>query len=154
MGHIHELIDFTVAPVMIHPDKDKVLLVLHPRYKKWLCLGGHIELNENPDQALLREIKEECGLEVDVLSEKPDLKSSNSEILWRPRFIDIHDANAPHRHIGLTYFCLAKSADYVLSDEHEEMKWFTIDELDELGDRAPEHVIYYCKTALREVNGG
>jgi 8-oxo-dGTP diphosphatase len=154
MGHIHKLIDYTVGPVIIHPDKTKVLLVLHPRYKKWLCIGGHIELDESPDQALLREIEEECGLQVEVLSEKPDLKSESSEILWRPRFIDIHDANAPHKHIGLTYFCLAKSADFRLSDEHEEMRWFTGDELDALDGEVPDQVVYYCKTALNEVKNG
>ncbi|MCA9332530.1 NUDIX domain-containing protein [Candidatus Saccharibacteria bacterium] len=151
MGHIHEKIDFTVAPVIIHPDKDKVLLVHHPRYKKWLCIGGHIELDENPDQALMREIEEECGLEVKVLSDKPDVKCETSEILWRPRFVDIHDANSPHRHIGMVYFCLAKTENFILSDEHEEMRWFTLIELEALGDKAPKHVLYYCRVALDEV---
>lgn len=151
MGHIHEKIDFTVGLVIIHPEKDKVLLVLHPRYKKWLSIGGHIELDETPDQALLREIKEECGLEVTVLSEKSDIESETAEMLWRPRFVDIHDANAPHRHIGLVYFCLAASPNFVLSDEHEQMKWMTISEIEALGDKVPPHVLYYCKTALIEV---
>ncbi|MDE7327522.1 MAG: 8-oxo-dGTP diphosphatase, partial [Lachnospiraceae bacterium] len=29
---------------------------------KWIGLGGHVEANESPDDCVLREVKEECGL--------------------------------------------------------------------------------------------
>lgn len=152
MPHIHELIDFTVTPVIIHPDKDKVLLVNHPKYKKWLHIGGHIELDEDPDQALMREIREECGLDVEVLAEKQKIEASAQEKpLWRPRFMDIHEANVPHRHVGLVYFCLAKSVDFVLSEEHDEMKWFTLDEIALLGDQVSNLIKYHAAVALEEV---
>lgn len=152
MGHIHDLIDFTVGPIIIHPNKDKVLLVNHPRYKKWLSIGGHIELDEDPDHALLKEIKEECGLEVEVLAEKPkQLGGTEHKPLWRPRFMDIHEANPPHRHVSLIYFCLAKSADFAISDEHDEMKWFTMGDIKKLGDSIPAYVKFYAETALKEV---
>ncbi len=151
MPHIHEHIDFTVTPIIIHPDKDKVLLVYHPRYKQWLSIGGHVELDEDPDEALLREIKEESGLEVEVLSDKPDISAPTHKPLWRPRFIDIHEANPPHRHVGLVYFCLAKSKDFSISDEHEQMKWFTISEMEKLDSDISDVMIYYAETALKEV---
>lgn len=31
---------------------------------KWLGIGGHVEENETPDQALIREVKEETNLDV------------------------------------------------------------------------------------------
>ena len=31
---------------------------------KWMGVGGHIEIGETPDQALIREVKEETGLDV------------------------------------------------------------------------------------------
>jgi 8-oxo-dGTP diphosphatase len=152
MGHIHEKIDFTVVPIIIHPDKQKALLVKHPKYGRWMSIGGHIELDETPDQALLREIKEECGLDVEVLSEKPTLDTTDNQvILWRPRFVDIHDANPPHRHIGLVYFCLAKSADFTLSDEHEEMRWFTKEQMDAIKDTLSPIAHYYALCALKEL---
>lgn len=151
MPHIHQAIDFVTTPVIVHPDRTKVLLVDHPKYGWWMHTGGHIELNETPDQALLREIAEECGLEVEVLSEKPDIAGAGYEPLWRPRFIDIHDANAPHRHISLVYYCLAKSADFVLSSEHTTMKWFTMEELESPQYKISELAGWYARNALEEM---
>ncbi|MFK5282779.1 NUDIX domain-containing protein, partial [Lacticaseibacillus paracasei] len=62
MAHIHEKIDFTVEVFIVH--KDKVLLRMHDKFKFWLSIGGHIELDEDPIQAAYREVKEEVGLDV------------------------------------------------------------------------------------------
>ena len=69
MAHIHEKIDFTVAIFVVHDGK--VLLIHHRRLDKWLPLGGHIELDEDPEIAALREAKEESGLEVELIGERP-----------------------------------------------------------------------------------
>ena len=57
MAHIHEKIDFVSTAIIVH--RDKVLLVHHRGLKLWLPVGGHIELDEDPEEALFREIKEE-----------------------------------------------------------------------------------------------
>jgi len=46
MAHIHEKIDFTASVFVVH--KNKVLLRMHDKYKMWLSVGGHIELDEDP----------------------------------------------------------------------------------------------------------
>ena len=46
MAHIHEKIDFTVAIFVVHDGK--ILLIHHRKLDKWLPLGGHIELDEDP----------------------------------------------------------------------------------------------------------
>jgi mutator protein MutT len=38
---------------------------------KWNLLGGRIEYGETPEQAVVREIKEESGLEIEVVSMVP-----------------------------------------------------------------------------------
>lgn len=43
-------------------DGGKVVFVEHPE-RGWEIPGGHLEQGETPDQALLRELKEETGLE-------------------------------------------------------------------------------------------
>ena len=53
MPHIHDKIDFTVAIFVVQ--QAKVLLVHHRALNKWLPLGGHIELDEDPEQAALRD---------------------------------------------------------------------------------------------------
>ena len=37
----------------------KVLLVHHNKFNKWVPPGGHIEENETPDQAVVRDLKEQ-----------------------------------------------------------------------------------------------
>ena len=56
MPHIHEKIDFTVGVFVVH--KNKVLLRKHDKYHLWLDVGGHVELNEDPTEAAVREVKE------------------------------------------------------------------------------------------------
>jgi len=73
MAHIHEKIDFTVAIFVVHDRK--ILLIHHRKLDKWLPLGGHIELDEDPEQAALREAKEESGLDVELLGERPPTTS-------------------------------------------------------------------------------
>lgn len=60
MPHIHERYDFVVNAFIVF--NNKVLLVHHPKYDKWLPMGGHVELDEDPEEALFREIEEETGL--------------------------------------------------------------------------------------------
>ena len=49
MPHIHEKIDFDSDVFIVHDNK--VLLRKHDKYKMWLAVGGHIELDEDPNQA-------------------------------------------------------------------------------------------------------
>ncbi len=128
MPHIHELYDFVNAVFIVH--EDKVLFVNHPRYGKWISIGGHIELDEDPDQSLLREIAEESGLEVEIMSHKPAVGSAEEKILYTPNYMEAHDANPPHRHIALIYFAKTKSGDFKKSAEHTDMRWLGASDLD------------------------
>jgi len=53
MSHIHEKIDFTVEVFIVY--KNKVLLRMHDKHHRWLSVGGHIELDEDPIQAAMRD---------------------------------------------------------------------------------------------------
>ena len=55
MPHIHEKIDFTVEVFVVH--NGRVLLRKHDKLKFWLSVCGHIELDEDPNQAAVREVK-------------------------------------------------------------------------------------------------
>ena len=57
MAHVHEKIDFTVDTFIVF--NNKVLLRHHDKYDMWLPVGGHIELGEDPNEAAVREVKEE-----------------------------------------------------------------------------------------------
>ena len=59
-------------------------------------------------QAALREAKEESGLDVELLGERPPTTSPGTRALIAPRFLDIHRINETHEHIGLIYWARPK----------------------------------------------
>ncbi|MCA9396832.1 MAG: NUDIX domain-containing protein [Candidatus Omnitrophica bacterium] len=147
MPHIHKLIDFVISVFIVH--QDKVLLVHHKKYNKWLPIGGHIELDENPDQALMREIHEECGLKVKILADRPKIGHSGVVPLYTPSYMDIHQISKTHRHTAFVYFGVSKSDKAVLHErEHRELKWFTRRELSHKKYGLSKSIQFYCQKSL------
>ena len=148
MPHIHEKYDFTITVFIVH--EGKVLLVNHPRYNKWIPMGGHIELDENPEEALFREIQEETGLDVEILSERPRVESPGTKFLLTPSYVDVHEANLPHKHISFTYFAKAKNKNHILSAEHDAIKWFSAEELEDPQYNLTPSAKFYAKEAIKK----
>lgn len=133
MPHIHEKIDFTVEVFIVH--KDKVLLRLHDKYKKWMSVGGHIELDEDPIEAAHREVKEEVGLEIELVGNPKIFESvDRSRELIPPVALNRHATNQPgHEHITLVYFARArddKTSVTYADDASEECRWCTASEIE------------------------
>src|SRR3954453_1077967 len=146
MAHIHEKIDFTVAIFVVH--QGKVLLIHHRQLNKWLPLGGHIELDEDPEMAALREAREESGLEVELIGERPPTTEAGTRALIAPRFLDIHRINDVHEHIGMIYWARPKSGVMALAaGEHHDIGWFTSGQLETLQPPMSDAVKWYCRKA-------
>ena len=160
MAHIHEKIDFTVAIFVVHDGK--ILLIHHRQLNHWLPLGGHIELDEDPEQAALREAKEESGLEVELLGERPPTTGPGTRALIAPRFLDIHRITATHEHIGMIYWARPKNDGAhgvtrpallaLAADEHHDIRWCSAEELDRLQPLMSDAVKWYCRAAIREIS--
>lgn len=56
------------ASGLVSDSHGRFLLHHHPKLGIWLPPGGHIEENEEPQDAVLREIHEETGLECRIVS--------------------------------------------------------------------------------------
>jgi len=149
MPHIHEKIDFTVEVFIVF--RDTVLLRFHDKYKIWLSVGGHIDLDEDPNQAALREVKEEVGLDVVLWDGNQLLKREEKEFkeLIPPVSINRHRINESHEHVSMVYFATANS-DIVVpeyaSDRSDDWQWCTADDLKTMDPR--EDVMFYANQAL------
>src|ERR1700722_20965228 len=129
MAHIHEKIDFTVSIYIVF--ENKVLLHVHKKLGLWLPPGGHIELDEDPNQAALREAKEESALDVELVGEGRRYDTPfDSQDLIPPRFLSKHfyDKTHTHQHVDLVYFARSQDGD-AHGEEGGEVKWFTREEL-------------------------
>lgn len=128
---------FTATTYVVH--EKKVLLHFHKKLNMWLAVGGHIEDNELPEEAALREIAEEAGLAATLYMPDKQLGVSDVEQLFRPMHILLEDIGGTHKHIDLIYY--AKSESDVLNPQDGEstnLKWFTADEIKNLD--APKNV--------------
>ena len=150
MAHIHEEIDFTVAIFIVH--EGRVLLIHHRNLNKWLPVGGHIELDEDPEMAALREAKEESGFDIELIGERPPTSGNGTRALIAPRFLDIHYISATHEHIGMMYWARPKTGQLTLaSAEHHDIRWCSSEELDALQPPMDQAVKWYCRKALEEM---
>ena len=149
MAHIHDKIDFTVAIFVVHDEK--ILLIHHRQLNHWLPLGGHIELDEDPEQAALREAREESGLEIELLGERPPTTEPGTRALIGPRFLDIHRISDTHEHIGMIYWARPTGGTLTLAPaEHHDIRWCTSEQLDQLQPPMRAAVKWYCRKALEE----
>lgn len=128
----------------------KVLLHKHKKLKIWLPVGGHIEKNEDPIEAALREVKEEARLEVKLIAHNRKLLKTRfaKEILAPPVILEEKIPafkNTPaHFHIDLTYFGIAKNPGTIKMKE--EYKWISKKDLGKMN--LEKEVVYLAKKAL------
>lgn len=152
MPHIHEMIDFTVSIFIV---KDhQVLFIFHKQLNRWLPIGGHIELDENPEQGALREAKEESGLDVELVGRRPPLESEKGFVpLLAPEYMDIHLIGEPHWHIGMVYFAKVKSGRVQLNtEEHHDIQWLGEKDLEDTKWGLTPPLKFYARRALEKVS--
>lgn len=113
-----------VVGALIVNDDEKVLLAKSDKWSgKWTIFGGHVELGEKMKVAVLREVKEETGLEVEIETQLDFMES-----------IFDKDFNGKRHFIFLDYVCRFRGNEEVkLNEEFEgEHAWFSIDEAKKL----------------------
>ena len=131
MAHIHEKIDFTASVYVVF--NNKVALHLHKKLGIWLPPGGHIELDEDPNIAALREVKEEIGLDIELVGNEPLSTGDDptEQELIPPTFLNRHHFNTTHEHIDLVYFGRATTSAVVPEEPEAEVRWFSKEEIEQ-----------------------
>lgn len=105
-------------------DGDKILLEKRknaPSKGKWTVPGGLVELGERVEQAVIREVKEETGLEV-----------------IEPRFVDIVDhisldekGAVKYHFVIIDYLVTVKSGEPKAASDADALKWVPFNEVEQ-----------------------
>lgn len=135
-AHDKNLLHNEVAAFIIN-DKKQVLLQKRSANKrfnpnKWALCAGHVDAYESLGDAILREIKEEVGLDIS----KDDLHQ------FGEREFTIRDSNS-----HITYFYYIRSnlneKDFIIQKEElSEVKWFDIDEVIDMIKKNDSSIVF------------
>lgn len=118
--------DFTATTFVVA--SGRTLLLMHRKLARWLPPGGHIEADELPHIAALREVREETGLHVELLASERPL--GGVIILPQPHYLLLEQISAGHEHIDLIYFARALHEEAAHAErEALAARWFTWEEL-------------------------
>jgi len=129
---------FTASAIILDEDH-RVLMHFHHKLQCWLYPGGHVEPNEEPQEALQREVKEEVGIETRIIDcarhSAIALVNDQQDVVELPSPLTIlceriGDKNGDyHWHIDLIYLCRSPAACVAA---HSGFKWFTMAEVEKL----------------------
>jgi 8-oxo-dGTP pyrophosphatase MutT (NUDIX family) len=130
---------FTVAVFVVW--EGKVLLHWHRKLAMWLPPGGHIEDGELPDEAALREVREETGLWAELVGER-------REDVADP--VQLENIGPGHQHIDLIYFAKPSgSTEIPEAFSGEKVGWYGPEDWE--GMRVNAEVRGWCERALASV---
>lgn len=119
----------------------RTLLHFHKKLQSWLPPGGHIEINESPYEAALREIEEETSLTLNNSSLKFIFKNKStlskldhrSKLLEMPYFLLEEEIETDtHFHLDWIYYAHIADEDLEIISknmENNNFKWFDFNEL-------------------------
>jgi ADP-ribose pyrophosphatase YjhB (NUDIX family) len=96
---------------IIRDEKNRVLLVLRQDYDLWNLPGGGLEKGESPWQGVVREVKEETGLDVEIV-----------------RLAGIY--SKPDRdEVVFSFECKMVGGEIVLNEEAKDIQYFALQEI-------------------------
>ena len=91
-----------------------------PAKGKWSVPGGHVELGESPEQTVVRETKEETGLDV----QNPDLIDVVNNV-------DLDDkGKIKYHYVIIEYFVHVKNDEASAASDAVELRWVPFDEVE------------------------
>ena len=126
------------ATAVVHRENGDVLLLFHRKLNCWLCPGGHVEADELPHQAVLREIREETGLQATLLSQPVDWVQPDDHAQVLPQPMCMLAENIPdkqdglHIHIDFVYRALVSGQPVLNERESKQIRFFSPQEIESL----------------------
>ncbi|MCJ7725175.1 MAG: NUDIX hydrolase [Acidimicrobiia bacterium] len=113
-GHV------TASAFVLHPDGDRLLLILHRKLRRWLQPGGHVEPTDaSVWDAAVREVEEETGLAAILVGEGPF-------------DVDVHlvgHGGEEHEHFDVRFLVRGEGEPHA-GDGVDDFRWATLAEMD------------------------
>lgn len=132
---------FTVgANCVIERDDGALLLVRQVYRSRWGLPGGLLERGEDPAAAVVREVAEEVGLDVEVVGEPAVVVDA------RARRVDVVYRGRPRGPLPATELV-------AVSPEIVEVRWHRPDDLPELQQEAAEALVTLARSATGGLTG-
>ena len=98
---------------IIKNEENRVLLCLRNDYNIWNLPGGGLEKGETPWQGIIREVKEETGLNIEVI-----------------KLIGVY--SKPNKdEIVFSFECNIIDGELILNEEAKDIKYFSLDKIPE-----------------------
>jgi len=119
---------FNVTVYIFDPVAMRFLFIKHKKLGKWLPPGGHVDENERPDDAAIREVIEETGINVCLKGERFPRETD----IFRPFGIQLNVIEpGKHEHMDLIYLATPLGDQKEIFNEKETtgIQWFTMEEI-------------------------
>ena len=140
-----EIVREFISTVFIAKD-GKVLLTWNKKCSIWVPIGGHIERNELPCDSVIREAKEETGLDIEIFS----IKKGKSANIAQPAQINLDHVREDHKHINLMYFATVKGGQQTeKTDDGMELRWFSREDLEK--ENLMPNIKEWALEAIRQI---
>lgn len=123
-------------------ERDSKFLVLKRSKDKdfqpeaWETVTGRLEQDESPNDAILREVKEETGLDVEIIL------PLDTGFFYR--------GGKEFPMVFIAYYCKYVGGEINLSWEHSEFKWITLEEALDIPDLKHFHFMFKNLKNLKE----
>jgi 8-oxo-dGTP pyrophosphatase MutT (NUDIX family) len=116
-GHV------TASAFVLDPTRERLLLILHSKFGRWLQPGGHVEASDSSIiEAARREVLEETGLDVRA--------DANVRLLD----VDVHEIPArgdmpPHEHFDVRFAFETAETNAQAGSDAKQVRWVSIAQL-------------------------
>ena len=151
--HVRPTRDFTATAFVVRGRR--TILLWHNKIKAWLPPGGHIDPGELPEEAVLREVLEECGLVVELVDTGRRAGPLGTvQVLHSPWCVLLEDIEPGHQHIDLIYVArtLDDAEPRIDAREAGRYRWCTAADLQEA--EIAEDIRVLGSEAIRLVSAG
>ena len=134
---------YVVTAYTFTKDFRNILLVWHNKLLAWVPPGGHINENETPLEAAVRELKEETGVQAKFIDlnnqlviNKEEISKDNYYEILRPfsLLIEIIEKGNEEEHIHIDNIYVMIFEDDIINltnhqNDNENVKWLPVSEL-------------------------